>query len=406
MTAAARILLVEVNEDGTAGGSHQCLFDIARSLDRTRYTPVALFYQNNRFAERLSALGIRTLIWEKERAQETPRRPPLRRLKQIVGLGLAVRRRLQLLQSERIDLVHMNNAPAIGYHDWFPAAKLSGIPILTHARLQFRMPRGAWRWLMRSFDAVIAISQEIERFSLAQGIPAERITQIYDGIDVAALHASIQRIPEEVREELGVAPEDILVAMVGHLRTWKGQDLALDALHRIAPPLRERLKLVFVGGVGLGDEPYFDSLRDTVSRHGLQSSVTFVGERSDAAAIMQAADIVLHASTRPEPFGLVVVEGMALGRAVIASGIGGPAEIITPGTGILFDPTRPDELATALATLAADPENRRRLGEAGQRRASDFSVEQNVEAIQALYGSLLRRQGRARAPAMAPSAAR
>ena len=406
MTAAARILLVEVNEDGTAGGSHQCLFDIARNLDPTRFTPIVLFYQNNRFAKRLSALGIRTLIWENERAQEGPPRPPLRRLKQIIAWWQAVRRRLRLLQSERIDLVHMNNAPAIGYHDWLPAAKLHKIPILTHARLQFRMPRPAWRWLMRAFDAVIAISREIERFSLAQGIPAERLTQIYDGIDVAALRASIQRIPEDVREELGVKPDDVLVAMVGHLRTWKGQDVALEAVHRLAPSLRARLKLVFVGGVGHGDEAYAAALRDTVSRHGLQSSVTFLGERSDAAAIMQAADIVLHASTRPEPFGLVVVEGMALGRAVIASGIGGPVEIITRGTGVLFDPTRPDELATALAALAADPEARHRIGEAGRRRASDFSVQQNVESIQALYGSLLTRQGRAQAPAMAPSAAR
>jgi glycosyltransferase involved in cell wall biosynthesis len=108
---------------------------------------------------------------------------------------------------------------------------------------------------------------------------------------------------------------------------------------------------------------------------------------------MQAADIVLHASTRPEPFGLVVVEGMALGRAVVAAGIGGPAEIVTPDSGVLFDPTRPETLASALESLAADPERRRRLGEGGRRRAEDFSVRRNVESIQTLYQSLLPRNG-------------
>ena len=391
MTAAARVLLVEVNEDGTAGGSHQCLFDIARTLDPARFTPLVLFYQNNRFAERLNKLGIRTLIWEAERERERPPARPLRRLKQAVRLWQAIRRRIRLLRSERIDLVHMNNAPAIGYHDWLPAAKLSRIPILSHARLQFRTPRYVWRRLSRSFDHVVAISREIERFSLGQGIPPARLTQIYDGIDVAELCASVQRTPEEVRGEFGVNADGILVAMVGHLRPWKGQDVALDAVRRLDPSLRERLKLVFVGGVGRGDEPYAVTLRNTVERHGLGSVVSFAGERTDAASIMHAADIVLHASTRPEPFGLVVVEGMALGRAVVAAGSGGPAEIITPDSGVLFDPTRPDELAGVLASLMRDPEARQRLSAGARRRASDFSVRQNVAALETLYGKLLSR---------------
>jgi len=116
---------------------------------------------------------------------------------------------------------------------------------------------------------------------------------------------------------------------------------------------------------------------------------------------------VLHASTMPEPFGLTVVEGMALGRAVVAAGIGGPVEIVTPDSGLLFDPTRPDVLATMLESLAADPERRRQLGEGGRRRAEDFSLRRNVESLQALYVSLLARNGDQRRTLLrpAPSAA-
>lgn len=389
MKEAARVLLVEVNEDGTAGGSHQCLFDLARNLDPSRFTPVVLFYQNNRFAERLKGMGVRTLIWEEERVRERPAHGPFRRLEQAVNWWRAVGRRIRLLRSERIDLVHMNNAPTVGFHDWLPAARFLEIPILTHARYQFTMPRRVWHRLVHGFDAVVAISHEIERFVLAQGFPVGRVVQIYDGIDVAALCAGANRTRDDVRRELAVKPDHVLVAMVGHLRTWKGQDVVLEALSRLDPVFRQFIKMVFVGGVGHGAEGYADTLRNTVGRYGLESTVSFIGERADAAAIMQAADIVLHASTTPEPFGLVVVEGMALGRAVIASGIGGPAEIVTADSGVLFDPTRPEALAAALQSLAGDPEKRRRLGEGGRRRANDFSLRHNVESVQALYVALL-----------------
>jgi glycosyltransferase involved in cell wall biosynthesis len=386
------VLLVEANEDGTAGGSYQCLFDIARSLDPMRFTPVALFYQNNRFVERLREIGIRTLVWERERMRERPIVGRLRRARQVAALLGAIARRIRLLRSERIELLHLNDAPGVGFDDWLPAARLVRIPVLTHARGRFEMPRRrVWHPLVRGFDAVVAISRDIEQSLVAKGIPAERIVQIYDGIDTAAVRAHGKRDVAEVRRELGVEPDDILVAMVGHLRPWKGQDVTLEAVQRLGPALRRRLKIVFVGGVGHGNEAYAAGLRETITRQGLDATVSLLGERTDAPAIMQASDIVLHASTKPEPFGLVVVEGMALGRAVVAAGIGGPAEVVTPESGLLFDPTRPETLAAALESLAADPEKRRQLGEGGRRRAEDFSLQRNVDAVQTLYRLLLAR---------------
>lgn len=391
MSGPARVLLVEGNEDGTAGGSHQCLFDIARSLDPEQFTPIVLFYQNNRFAERLREVGVRTLIWEDERVRERSPVGGMRRAKQAITLIGAVGRRIRLLRSERIALLYLNNGPGIGFDDWLPAAKLLGIPALAHARGAFAMPRRAWHPLVRGFDAVAAISQEIEQFLLARGIPANRIVQIYDGVDGDAVRARANGSAADVRRELGVGPDGILIAMVGHLRPWKGQDLALEAIGTLAPAVRERLTIVFAGGVGHGDEAYAAGLHETVTRLGLEATVAFLGERSDTPAIMAASDIVLHASTRPEPFGLVVVEGMALGRAVVAAGIGGPTEIVTAGSGLLFDPTRPDMLAAALESLATDPAKRRQLGEGGRRRAEDFSLQRNVESLQGLYRSLLTR---------------
>jgi glycosyltransferase involved in cell wall biosynthesis len=102
---------------------------------------------------------------------------------------------------------------------------------------------------------------------------------------------------------------------------------------------------------------------------------------------------VVHASTTPEPLGLVVLEGMVLGKPVIASRLGGPAEVVQQGSGLLFDPAHPEGLAALFETLAADPERRRDLGEAGQRRAEEFSIGRNVRAIEAVYRELLRLGG-------------
>ncbi len=222
------------------------------------------------------------------------------------------------------------------------------------------------------------------------GHPRDRIVHIYDGIDAEALRARVRSPSSEVRRTLGVKDDGILVAMVGHLRPWKGQEVALDAIRLLRPDIRNRVRLVFVGGVGFGDEAQFEQLEQMVRAHRLADVVTFLGERADAPDIMQAADIVLHASTMPEPFGLVVVEGMALGRAVVASCLGGPSEIITPSTGLLFHPTRPEELAGHLTALAADPDLRRRLGEAGRVRAESFSVRANTTQVEELYCRLLR----------------
>jgi len=117
--------------------------------------------------------------------------------------------------------------------------------------------------------------------------------------------------------------------------------------------------------------------------------VRFLGERADVPDLMNAADIVLHASTVPEPFGLVIVEAMALGKPVIAASAGGPTEILTPRLGLMFDTDRPEELAQHLTQLADDPGFRELLGARARERAREFSVTPMVRATEDLYAELL-----------------
>jgi glycosyltransferase involved in cell wall biosynthesis len=132
--------------------------------------------------------------------------------------------------------------------------------------------------------------------------------------------------------------------------------------------------------------------------------VHFLGARGDVPDLMNAADVVIHASTVAEPFGLVVVEAMALGRPVIASKLGGPGEIVAPGTGWTFDPTEPRQLARCIEEALGDPARAREVGRAAIERANAFSIEATVAGVERVYTEVLGASAlEARARLIAPS---
>jgi glycosyltransferase involved in cell wall biosynthesis len=165
-----------------------------------------------------------------------------------------------------------------------------------------------------------------------------------------------------------------VVGLVGRLQRWKGQDRLL----RAQAILRERghnLHVVIVGGDSFGLEPeYAQSLPRLVGELGLTDSVTMTGEVPDAGPYIEQMDILVNASD-PEPFGIVLLEGMARGVAVVAVDAGGPTEIVTDGeTGVLARSGSPEHLADALQALLASPALRDRIGAAGRERfAREFT---------------------------------
>ena len=394
MSERIRVLFVEANEDGTVGGSHRCLVDIVRNLDRSRFEPVVLFYQPNRFADALRAEGFEVVVWDEER--RTERGGSLRpgRLRTLVGLAAAIRRRRRFLAERRIDLVHLNNSPLVGHEDWLPAGRSCGVPVISHARGVIGPRYGPIRRrVLAGYSAVVAISRHVEEGVVAQGIPRGRVVRIYDGVDLADLQRRAGDAREEVRRQLGVAPEHALVAMVGHLWSWKGQDILLAAVALLPAAVRDGVRVALAGGTGPSATRFLERLEQLAAAPELAGRVDFLGPRPDAAALMNAADIIVHASRKPEPFGLVVLEAMALGRAVVASRLGGPGEVIVPGSGFVFDPAHPEELTAVLQRLLADPALRESVGQAARERAREFDIAPNVRSIERLYQRVLSRSG-------------
>jgi len=357
-----RVLFVEMNEDGTVGGSHESLLELALRLDRNRFEPVALFYQDNIVAQELREHGIRVLIPKEQRANERRINREGSRFQRIVKLLRAILWRRLLLRRERIDLVHLNNSPQVGNDDWLPAARLAGIPCVTSARYD---AGGERRWirhfLFKGFDRVVANSDFTLLQLLRQGMPPHRVQRIYPGLDIERFRKRVTRARATVRESLGLGDETFVVAMVGNLRRWKGQHVVIEALGTLPPSVLDTLHVLFIGDTAPEDGEYRTSLLRMAAQRHLDAHVTFLGFRRDVPDLLNASDLLVHASITPEPFGRVLPEAMALGTVVLAASAGGPLEILTRQSGVLFDPRCPAELGARLVELATDPVGRARL---------------------------------------------
>ena len=386
------MLYVEVNEDHTVGGSHQAQYDLVTRLDPDRWKPLVLFYQDNVFAERLRAEGHDVFVFDELRAKELAIRHTRGRLRKWIDFAAAVVRRVRFLRQERVDLVHLNNTPVLGWSDWLPAARLLGIPCITSIMaIPEPVASRLKRRIMSSFDRYLPDSHFIVDMWAMWGLPAERMQVIHHGVDIEALRGKVGRSPDSIRRELEVPPERLLVAMVGNIRPWKGQHVVLKALSILPSSVRSHLYVVFAGATAPQHQAYEDELLDTVERLGLRDCVRFLGERRDVPEIFNAADIAVHSSVEPEPFGIVILEALALGTPVIAAAAGGPSEILTPQCGLTFHTRHPDRLAEHLTTLVNDPELRRRLGRAAVGRSDQFALERNVREHEAVYRGLFER---------------
>jgi glycosyltransferase involved in cell wall biosynthesis len=179
------------------------------------------------------------------------------------------------------------------------------------------------------------------------------------------------------------------VGIIGRIAAWKGQDRFLSAFARAFPDGNEEA-IVIGDALFEADQGYAASLSGLARKLGVADRVEFRGFREDIAAELARLDILVHASVTPEPFGQVVVEGMAAGVPVVAADAGGPAEIITDGVdGALYPIGDIDALAGTMRSLATNPSLRDRLGRGGQARAMEFTPARIGAQVVAIYRTVL-----------------
>jgi glycosyltransferase involved in cell wall biosynthesis len=173
---------------------------------------------------------------------------------------------------------------------------------------------------------------------------------------------------------------------VGNIRFWKGQDHFIDAVKILSERYADVYGLI-IGGWGESDRGYHEGLRRRVVESGLSDRIRFLGYRTDVPALLSALDVFVHASTKPEPFGMVILEAMAARRPVVATNIGGPPEILDGGRcGILVPPGDAGAIADACGKYLEDESFRRETVErAFERLEKEFGILRTVEQTVALF---------------------
>jgi glycosyltransferase involved in cell wall biosynthesis len=265
------------------------------------------------------------------------------------------------------DLVHTNNALPINF-EAAVAAKSLGLPLVCHMR-GFQPIRRPHRAFLKRMPAGVAISDVIRSYYLSAGAPADRITKVYDGIDLGDY---------SFREPCGEIPTaGGRILFLGRLVGWKGAPVLLDALSRLRST-RADLSCVIAG-----DGPDRAGWEADVRARGLEEVVRFAGFVSDVIPLLHEADVLVHTSITPEPLGRVTLEGMAAGTPVVASAHGASPELIDDGiTGWLATPGDPSVLAEKIeSALSAGSERIDLARRARARVESDFTTEKMVDGF-------------------------
>lgn len=316
---------------------------------------------------------------------------PVHVLDRRPGLDLGCVRRLSgLLREERVDLIHAHQYTPFFYAT---AARVTRVrlPVMftEHGRHQPDYPRRKRmiynRAVLRRADRVIGVGQTVRQALITnEGITAPRVSVIYNGIDLAAFETNTAD-RAAVRREIGVEPDDFVVAQVARLDYLKDHATAVRAIVRVAGQ-NKHARLVLVG-----DGPLRGEIEEQIAGAGVGEFIRMLGLRRDVGRILATADAFLLTSVS-EGIPLTVIEAMAAGLPVVSTAVGGVPEVIVDGVTGLLAPAGDDQaLAQALLALSADQDLRTRLGEAGRRRAREiFSEEQMHAGYRECYNEMLR----------------
>lgn len=289
--------------------------------------------------------------------------------------GLVLRR---LCSRHAPDLVHFHTARALSLAAYRPGAT----PAVVTRRMDYA-PRGARPyvgWLYDQVDAIIAVSHAARAAMETRGIAAARVAVVPSGVAVDHF-ARADRA--RARAELSIDGDRPVVSIVGSLHARKGHAIlfrALAAMH--ASGLRPLC-------LAAGEGPEHEALETQARALGLGSDVRLLGHIEDVLPVLAAADVVAQPSLA-EGLGVAAVEGMASGRPVVASRVGGLMETIRPDVeGLLVPIGDVEALSAALVQCLRDTALRDRLGAAGRLRAKQFSTEAMARGNEAVYERLL-----------------
>jgi glycosyltransferase involved in cell wall biosynthesis len=369
-----------------AGGAERLAVTVAARLDRRRFEPWVCVSREEPWSP------LREILDEADVPVITLKRTGTGSVWSWAPLVATLRRR-------RIDLLH---AHMFGSNVWGTVVgRLAGVPIVVAhehgSPLELNRLRAALdrELVARGADVLVAVSEtDRERMVEVEGVPSDKVRFIPNGI------APLPPPRANLREELGIPAHAPVIGTLTVLRPEKALDLLVEAAARLKAEFPELRVLV----AGKGREE--DHLRRLIAESRLEQTVLLLGFRPVVADVLAAVDVAIHASDR-EGSPLAVLESMAAGKAIVATGVGGVPALVHDGEhGVLVPPRDAAALAAAVARLLRSDRLRERLGRNARRRQQEhFDIQATVAALEDLYEQLFATSGRGRREACLTRAA-
>jgi glycosyltransferase involved in cell wall biosynthesis len=302
----------------------------------------------------------------------------------MVGLQSfrAMRRIGRISRQRGIDVIHthLTRATYVGYM----AGLLARVPVISSLHV-VNADFVLRRFSGRRGHKFIAVSDHVRNAMVAKGTAPERVVTVYNGTDLAREDFPAIQGTLSVRAELNLPADSELIGLFGRVRPEKGQAIVIDAAREIIRR-RPRAYIVFVGHA---EPEYQQQLWEQAVSSGVEDRLRFTGNRDDVPRLMQAMDVVTLPSLT-EACPMVVIEAMAMGKAVVGTRVGGTAELIEDQTTGLLVSRTPQEVGEALCAMLENPARREAMGLAGRERARRyFSAQAMTENIERLYSQML-----------------
>jgi glycosyltransferase involved in cell wall biosynthesis len=392
--------ILYVSDSTTVSGAEIMLLHY---LDRFRppahRVHVFLDAANRRLSEALATRGVEfsaATCYSKRVLESTPN--PAALLHYAVALARTAREMRRVMRRCRTTLVHSISYPASLYAAL--AVRAARVPQIWHEhniKRRHVLNGPLYRFVASTCARIVGPSDAVTSNLARFGIPPTKLLTVYNGIDLGRFTPDDRRA-SEIRAELGLAPAQPAVGLLGQMLPHKGHETLIGAAARLASR-HPSVRYFFVGA--LENPPYQAELQARLARQGLDTAFTFTGWRQDVPHVIRAMDIVVVATTTPEPAALALLEAMAMGRPLVATRTGGTPELVPDGrTGLLYPPGDEEALADCLDRLLRDAETRLRMGAMGRSWVEErFSLDRHISDMEAVYRDVAAQQPREAVPA-------
>lgn len=379
--------ILYIDHTAKMSGGEIALLNMIRALDKKIFAPVVVLFTDGELASELKASNIEVHILPLSKQLLDTRKDSLGvwsivKLASVMEFVKSIKYLIPVIKSIKPSIVHTNSLKSdlVGGI----AAKFCKVPLIWHIRDRIEkdyLPTPvvlAFRFLARFLPNLVVANSQSTLDTLH--LPSSTKSGV--------VHSGIVLPPEPPEREWN---SPVKIGIVGRIARWKGQHIFIKAAQKVHAAYPDT-EFKLIGSPMFGEDEYSKEISAMVEEYGMQDCVEYQGFRADIMNAVNDLDILVHASISAEPFGQVIVEGMALKKPVVATAGGGVLEIVKDGTtGLLVPMNDAEVMANALCSLLADRDKARKMGKCARDRVVEkFTVPQTAKQMEQLYKGLLK----------------